>query len=242
MIATIYKIINDINNKIYVGQTWKTAKKRFKRHCAEARWKNTKNMPIILAIKKYGQEHFKVKILEKLKNPTQKEVDDREIYWVNHLNTFSPNGYNLKAGQGNGIFSQETKDKISKSNTGKKATSETIEKLRISHLGYKVKESTKRKLSEINKGKILSEEHKNKITQSLMGHKCTVESKNKMRDKKLKYEYELLSPNNIIFKTNNLRIFSIEHNLNVGHMNSVANGRIKHHKNWTLISRKELKS
>ena len=42
MKATIYKIINDINNKEYVGQTYQTIEKRFDRHCSESRWVNTK--------------------------------------------------------------------------------------------------------------------------------------------------------------------------------------------------------
>lgn len=29
----IYKIINDFNNKIYIGQTTETLEKRFARHC-----------------------------------------------------------------------------------------------------------------------------------------------------------------------------------------------------------------
>ena len=34
--AYIYKIVNDINNKIYIGKTECSIKKRFKEHCRDA--------------------------------------------------------------------------------------------------------------------------------------------------------------------------------------------------------------
>ena len=33
MTGKIYKIVNDINDKVYVGQTIRTLKVRFQRHC-----------------------------------------------------------------------------------------------------------------------------------------------------------------------------------------------------------------
>lgn len=32
----IYKIVNDINDKIYIGKTEKSIEKRFKEHCRDA--------------------------------------------------------------------------------------------------------------------------------------------------------------------------------------------------------------
>lgn len=234
MEAIIYKITNDINNKIYVGQTWKTAEQRFARHCAEARWKNTKRMPIILAIKKYGKEHFTISELETLVDCTQIKLDEREVFWGMELNTLSPNGYNLKLGQASGRLSPETIEKIARSNRGRKATPETIERLRISHLGYKVKESTKQKLSDFNRGKTLSEEHKRKIAESNTGRKITEETKEKMRLRKLKFNYRIVSPDGSVYETSNITGFSKEKDLNGGHMSSVANGNKNHYKGWKV--------
>ena len=239
MEAIIYKIINDINEKVYVGQTWKTAEERFKRHCAEARWNNTKLMPIVLAIRKYGSEHFKIIVLEKL-NGTQSDIDAREVYWGCELKTLSPNGYNLKLGNARGIVSEEVKRKIAIGNKGKKATQATIEKLRLSHLGCKMSEKSKKKLSLFNTGKTLTEDHKNKIAKSATGRKYSDKSKEKMRNKKLKFAYKIASPDGEIFETSNLEQFSREHNLNSGHMWSVAAGKIAHYKNWKVLEKKAL--
>lgn len=145
----IYLITNKINNKKYVGQTTKTMQIRFRRHC----WKSEirKNMPISLAIAKYGKENFTIE--EICRCSSQTELNEKEIYYTNYYNSFSPNGYNLKAGAGIGSMSEETKNKIRIANTGKKFSDETKRKLSESHKGHKVLESTKQKLSTLNKGK-----------------------------------------------------------------------------------------
>lgn len=235
MEAIIYKITNDINDKIYVGQTSKTIEERFARHCAEARWKNVKRMPIVLAIRKYGKEHFKIEMLEKVSDCTQFDVDNREIFWSAELNTMSPWGYNLKVGKSCGKLSEESKRKISASNKGRKVKPETIERLRVSHLGYKVKDSTKKKLSEFNKGKVLSEEHKKKIAASNTGRKTTDTAKEKMRAKKLKFFYKITAPDGKLFETHNLREFCRDNKLNVAHMNGLSNGKKPYYKGWQVV-------
>ena len=49
----IYKISNDINDNIYIGQTVFSIEYRFKQHL-----KAKDNYPIHAAIKQYGVEHF----------------------------------------------------------------------------------------------------------------------------------------------------------------------------------------
>ena len=60
----IYKIINDINNKIYIGKTTGTVEKRFQEHIKDSK-KYYKNRPLYNAMNKYGIEHFKIEPIEK---------------------------------------------------------------------------------------------------------------------------------------------------------------------------------
>lgn len=231
--ALIYKITNDINEKIYVGQTWIGLQKRFKRHCAEATWKNTKRMPIVLAIKKYGKKHFKIGLLEELPDDcNQNTVDEREVFWSNKSKSLSPLGYNLKVGGARGKVSEGTKLKISESHKGRRASKETIEKLRISHLGYKVTEEAKRKLSEFNTGKRLSKEHIEKIRLSNIGRVTSEDTKKKQRFKKIKYLYTLISPSGKVYKTNNLEQFLKKHGLK-SHLYDVMTKKAKQYRGWT---------
>lgn len=87
----IYKITNIINNKIYIGQTVKTADERLKQHIYTAT-KHITNTHLAHAIRKYGQDNFKIEIIDTAKS--QEELDYKENYWINALNTIN-NGYNM---------------------------------------------------------------------------------------------------------------------------------------------------
>lgn len=208
----IYKITNKLNNKSYIGQTHKSLEIRWKRHCWQSEYK--KNMPICLAIKKYGKENFSVEEITQCSS--QKELDEKEIFYVNIFNTFSPHGYNLKAGQARGICSEETKKKISESNKGKKVTDETKRKLSDSHKGYKVKQETKEKLSKINKGKIPPK------------HVAEAAIKHHQKD------YIITFPDGLKIEITNMKLFCKNNNLSESSMCLVAKGKQNNHKGFKV--------
>jgi len=80
-----------INGKIYIGQSV-NPRRRFISHCSRA-LNDTDNSPIHSAIKKYGRENFILEVIEWTEN-----YNEREIYWINELNSKSPNGYNVADG------------------------------------------------------------------------------------------------------------------------------------------------
>ena len=97
----IYLIKNDINEKVYIGQSVNAAN-RFAQHKSEARLKSNQ-MLIHKAIRKYGEEHFELVILEK----QVENFDEREKFWIQFYNSLQPNGYNICVGgegTGFGIF------------------------------------------------------------------------------------------------------------------------------------------
>ena len=54
----IYKITNDINNKVYIGQTIKTLTKRWQQHKCNSTKEYFKQIVLYKAFKKYGIEHY----------------------------------------------------------------------------------------------------------------------------------------------------------------------------------------
>jgi len=89
----IYKIYNDINDKIYIGKTDYLIEKRFQEHIRDSR-KNQENRPLYNAMNKYGIEHFKI---EQIEECDKQNVDERERYWIEFLQTFKY-GYNATLG------------------------------------------------------------------------------------------------------------------------------------------------
>lgn len=101
----IYKIYNDVNDKIYIGQTISDLQTRFSQHKYDAK-KHLRNMYIHKAIRKYGIEHFNIKEIEKITESCKQELintlNEREMYYIQKYNTTdSTIGYNLSIGGSN---------------------------------------------------------------------------------------------------------------------------------------------
>jgi len=131
------------------------------------------------AIKKYGKENFKRKILEFFDN--KEEAFKSQYKWINEYNSLSPNGYNISPKGGHymtGSVSEETKKKMSELKIGKKRipfTEEHKKNIKESSIGKIIKDSTRLKISKANKGNqshkgyMHSEESRDKIKLSISG-------------------------------------------------------------------------
>lgn len=147
----IYKIINKLNNKIYIGKH-KVPKngESFYRYMG-------KGIAIREAIKKYGKENFEKEILENIEDDEkQLIVDEREKFWIKELNSISPYGYNLSPGGEGGCTSESAfKGVETKRKNG------TLKKSIL----------TRQKMSIAAKGKPKTELHKQHLSEHHRTHK-----------------------------------------------------------------------
>lgn len=157
----IYKITNTINGKAYIGQTVQTLQQRMCKH--KQRMKNGAKMPLYCAFRKYGLEAFNIEVID-IANSAE-ELNEKEIFWIEHFNSFHPNGYNLTRG-GAGTFdyhhTPNDRERMSKLKEGvfdgeknpfygKHHSEEQIEKWKMERKGRKLSEEWKQNISKTRK-------------------------------------------------------------------------------------------
>lgn len=86
----IYKIVNDINDLVYVGQTKHSLNERLQMHLRDSRKKRCENRSLYKAFNSIGFEHFSIILLEICEDAI---ANEREIYWIDSFNSYL-NGYN----------------------------------------------------------------------------------------------------------------------------------------------------
>lgn len=86
----IYKITNNINGKIYIGQS-NNIQRRFLEHKNRGA---TSRIPVDIAIQKYGKENFSFEVIEEC---TIEQLNQKEMYWISYFNSVE-NGYNCLVG------------------------------------------------------------------------------------------------------------------------------------------------
>jgi group I intron endonuclease len=134
------------------------------------------------ALKEYGKQNFKREILEFF--PNKQEAFDAQEKYIIKYNTLSPNGYNISPKGGHNVkdcWSEESKQKCAKTQTGKSHSEETKRKISLNtHRNFRKKghvsplkgkhfmsDKAKEKISIARKGKEKSKEHREKIQRSV---------------------------------------------------------------------------
>jgi group I intron endonuclease len=188
-VCSIYIVTNSINDKVYVGQTWRTLHTRFYYH-KNPNDNHCKKMH--RAFNKHGRDNFSIECIAVCSD--QITADYLETLYIKEYDSIK-NGYNIKDGGSAGKHSEESKKKISLSNIGKhnipaseekkKQISQSLKGRKMSqeHIdnrsksmidggkrkGIPLSEMTKRKLSESHKGIKFSEEVKKNMSKAHKG-------------------------------------------------------------------------
>ena len=139
----IYKIINLVNNKIYIGCA-SNIRTRKNGHIYDLRKGIHKNDYLQKAWTKYGELNFKFEVVELCDINV---LHKKEHFWVSFYNCLDRSvGYNLKPTSLNGssIHSEETKEKLRQANKGKKPSAFCIQKLKERTISLEHKEILKK--------------------------------------------------------------------------------------------------
>lgn len=141
----IYRFYNTINGKSYIGKS-NNLTHRISEHLRRLRHGNDGCVILNRAWQKYGEENFAYEIVCYC---DEDELNEKEVEYIAKYNSFE-DGYNCTKG-GDGI-------------TGFHHTDDTKEIIRQTSTGRLHTEESKKKMSEYWKGRVFSEEHKAKMS------------------------------------------------------------------------------
>lgn len=93
MKKAIYKITNNINSKVYIGQS-NNPDARWRKHKAETSNRvDVGKSAIHDAMRRYGIENFQLTVIGWFE-----DYNEKEIYYIKEYNSLVPNGYNIQEG------------------------------------------------------------------------------------------------------------------------------------------------
>jgi group I intron endonuclease len=154
----IYRAINKINGKSYVGKTEKDLETRQQWHYASVRQKS--QFAFHRALAKYGAESFDWEVLD-LYSTDISELNKKEQYYIALYESFGPNGYNMTAGgegQSGWVPSEETRKVWSAQRKGKTPWNKDIKTYRYTPVSEEQKEinqkNANQKRSDSLKGRV----------------------------------------------------------------------------------------
>ena len=146
----IYKITNNINGKIYIGQTTGSLERRWRQH----RCKSSGCRVLQKAIQKYGAERFTVEQIDTAADID--ELNQKEKFWIQQYDCIVPNGYNLKSGGNRPTYSEDSRQRMSRNHADVSGENNP-------HYGVRLSVDVRKKISDSRKGKTLSEQHRLKV-------------------------------------------------------------------------------
>lgn len=194
----IYKVVNKINKKLYIGLTTKSLEDRKIVHFNHSKYGS--KLYFHNAIRKYGKENYEWSEIDSA--DTKEDLIYLEKYWIHFWNT-NKQGYNLTLG-GDGIFgykhTEENKENIGKAhlgntygsgNKGIPKSEKGKENMRKAKLGNTYgsgnKGISKSEECKANMRKPKSEEHKANMRKAHLGKPLSEEHKANLRKARLLY-------------------------------------------------------
>lgn len=165
----LYLITNTKNGKMYIGITRRQIAERWAEHLEDARGTKSKRA-LAQAIRKYGEDAFKVVVLETAED--WPALCEAETFYITVVGTKVPNGYNMTdGGDGNKGMCAEALERMHAKCKNLRHTEEAKQRIGAAGKGRIVSAETRAKISAGHAGKTLTPEHRAKLAAAKLGKK-----------------------------------------------------------------------
>jgi len=161
-VACIYKIINLVNEKFYIGSTTGELRRRKNAHLAKLRHNKHYNPLLQSSWNKYGEENFEFIELETVVfestlpiRENRMRLLERELYLIVNLNPHFNVNRITTAGSLGRIVTQEQREHLSKKLKGRKRSPQEIENLIKGKIGVKQTKEHREAVARGRRGKPL---------------------------------------------------------------------------------------
>ena len=222
----VYKIVNKITGKIYIGVTSKKLKYRFRSHIKRFESGQT-SYKLYNSMRKHRTENFYIeKICDCL---SKEEMFEKEKELIEEYNSIKE-GYNMNEG-GNAPPSMKGRKRPDVSQRLKENNPMSDENIRERHKDATIRNEEWKRNNEKAIRKANSEESNRKQAKSISGDNNPNKRKD-VKEKKAK-KYVITDPEGNEYKISNLSEFCQNKGLNHSNMTLVAQGKRKQHKGWT---------
>lgn len=111
-LSGVYMIKNCINNKVYIGSTKNSFKRRYQEHVRRLKTNKHHNIHLTRSVNTYGIENFEFSIIEIL-DKSSINIRNREKFFIDKFKSVS-DGYNHSNNTTSPPLTKETKEKIRK--------------------------------------------------------------------------------------------------------------------------------
>ena len=214
-ISGIYKIINKVNGKYYVGMSSNIVKSRWKKHKRFLKDNIHWNKKLQNAWNKYGEENFEWKIIEIIEKEKLNVIEQK---YLDVAKNEQHTCYNLSFHSKEVFLDKNARAKISEYNKKHRVYS--------SEFKNNISSAAKERLSDPKNNPMYGKTHLDKA-KSQISIKNTDHTKHRWYNKFTK-----------IFKYCSCRDLYIEFNLDRSNINSVLHGKAKSSHGWILIKEK----
>ena len=89
MLGKIYKITNTLDDLVYVGSTFCSLEKRWKRHLDSLNTPHQNKSKFYTHVQKLGAENFKIDVLEAVVCDSKRDLELAEAVWIKKIGTLN---------------------------------------------------------------------------------------------------------------------------------------------------------